>query len=349
MNSKFAGWSQAEAVKRTTGSKHPDDPRFWPMVERGELVVFGRRHNQSKHEWMPSATYKSLLKQDLDTSSATGPDVKHPAFFDILIYPVLHAPNAVYFLNDMPLKDAFWQFVLRDPEVEFLASEAIEASPYLKRVYLEGDCAQNVYVWPVVFEPGSLAGGASKNDEWYDSTENPPEVQRAADIVCLRYGALLTLLRDEKLDAFGDPVRANRTSQIPSSIWSRRSYYFDARRGDLLKTNDPEPSDWFHIRLKRWRAVTLKKPQPLQSFHVKPPTSDAALPGTMGHASAESGRQLSAVRASIAQAINALWANDIPMGVAVKTRDEKIRKWQADNGFAVASTRTIDRYLKNKN
>src|SRR5450759_2927751 len=292
MNPSFTGWSQAEAVRRTTGSQDPDDPRFWTMVESGQLLAFGRRPTQSNREWIPSATYKSLIEQDLDQSSASGMDTKEKSFLEIKIYPVLHAPNATNFLDGMSLQDAFWRFVLRDPEVQFLANEAIEADPHLKDVYLEGYCAPYRWVWPVVFEQGALAGGMAKDNEFYDSTENPLEVQKAADIVSLRYSALLTLLRDEKLDAIGDPVRSHRTSQIPSSIWSRRSYYFDARRGDLLKTSDPEPSDWFHIRLKRWRAVTLRKPQLPIPFHVKPLTFVEMPPATIEHAHIKPKRKL---------------------------------------------------------
>jgi hypothetical protein len=59
MSSNFTGWSLAEAVKRTTGSKNTDDKdsRFWTLVERGQLAAFGRRNTQSDHEWMSGRRY----------------------------------------------------------------------------------------------------------------------------------------------------------------------------------------------------------------------------------------------------------------------------------------------------
>ena len=263
----------------------------------------------------------------------------------------MHSPNAADFLDGMSLKDAFWRFVLHDPEVQFLGRKAIQANPDLKRVYQEGWCyPPGISEWPVTFAQGALAGGRAHNSPiGYLSGPLPPDVQRAADIVCLRYSSLLTLLRDQKLEAVGDPVRSHGTDRILPSIWSHRSYYIDAKNGDVLQIKNGDIADWNDFLVKRWSAVMLKRPQQAPVFHGKPPTSDAAPPATMGDAFARSSHKLSPVRASIAQAIKEIWPNGIPMGVAVKTRDENIRKWQADNGFAVASTKTIDRHLKNKN
>jgi hypothetical protein len=125
MSSHFTGWPLAEAVKRTTGSRNPDDksPRFSTMVERGQVVAFGRRRTQSDREWISTDTWNLLINRDFKTSRASGTNAKEKAFRDILIYPILHAPNAIDFLDGMLLKDAFSQFVLHDPEVQFLGSK----------------------------------------------------------------------------------------------------------------------------------------------------------------------------------------------------------------------------------
>jgi hypothetical protein len=278
MSSDFTGWSLAEAVKRTTGSKNPDDngSQFWTMVEQGALVAFGRRHTQSDREWMPAPTCKLLFKRDLSTSSASGLNGTDQSFLDILIYPVLHAPNVVDLLEGMSLKDAFWQFVLRDPEVQLLGSKAIKADPNLKRLYRKGWCCPSGCAeWPVAFNQGDLAGGRS-SDNPIGYLADPPlkEVQQAADIVCLRYGSLLKLLRHEELEAIGDPVRSRGSERILSSIWSHRSYYFDPNNGDVLQTNDASAAAWHDIRVKRWRAVMLRSSLQAKSFHVKPLVPD---------------------------------------------------------------------------
>jgi hypothetical protein len=270
MNSNFVGWSLAEAIKRTISSKNSDDSQLWAMVERGELAAFGRRHVQSNHEWISAATCTSLISRDLKTSSASGKNAKDQRFLDILIYPVLHAPNAIDFLDNKSLKDAFWEFVLHDPEVLFLGNKAIKADPDLTQVYREGRRQRGAgWEWPFEFFQGELAGGRSKESPiGFLADPLPQEVQLAADTVCDRYSALLALLRQKKLEAVGDSSRSRGTNLILSSIWSHPSYYFDAMNGDVLQKNE-NPTGWHDIWLKRWRAVMLQAP-----FHVEPLKSD---------------------------------------------------------------------------
>jgi hypothetical protein len=274
MSSHFTGWPLAEAVKRTTGSRNPDDksPRFSTMVERGQVVAFGRRRTQSDREWISTDTWNLLINRDFKTSRASGTNAKEKAFRDILIYPILHAPNAIDFLDGMLLKDAFSQFVLPDPEVQFLGSKAIKANPDLKQVYLEGRRQPGVgWDWPVAFSQGSLAGGRAQDSPIGYLADPPPhKVQQAADVVCIRYSALLALLRQKRLEAIGDSVRSRGSDQIPSSIWSHRSYSIDTNNGDVLQVSS-SPTNWNDFWVKRWRAVMLKRPM----FHGKPLVPDA--------------------------------------------------------------------------
>lgn len=343
-SSHFTGWPLAEAVKRTTGSS-PDNksPRFSTMVERGQVVAFGRRRTQSDREWIPADTWNLLINRNFKTSRASGANAKEKAFRDILIYPILHAPNAIDFLDGMPLKDAFSQFVLHDPEVLFLGRKAIKANPDLKRVYLEGWCyPRGCREWPLAFAQGSLAGGRAQNSPiGYLADPMPHKVQQAADVVCIRYSALLALLRHKKLEAIGDSVRSRGSDRILSSIWSHRSYYLDVQNGDLIQTKGVDTADMW---VKRWRAVILQAP-----FHVEPLKSDEIPPPTTEYASARSDDKLTPNQASIDLAVEALWPNGSHVAVPVKIRDKMINDWQRVNHFAVASARTIDRHLKKKN
>lgn len=272
MNSIFAGWSLAEALKRTVSANDSDHSQFWILVERGELAVFGRRHIHSDHEWIPAATCTSLINRDSKTSSVSGKNAEDLQFLDILIYPVLHAPNAIDFLDNRSLKEAFWKFVLHDPEVLFLGNKAIKVNSDLMQVYREGRRQPGAgWEWPLKFLQGNLAGGKSKESPiGFLATPLPQDVQQAADAVCDRYSALLKLLRQQILEAVGDPVRSHDTNLILSSIWSHPSYYFDAMNGDVLQKNENFTS-WHDHWVKRWRAVMLKR-SPM--FHVEPPKSD---------------------------------------------------------------------------
>jgi hypothetical protein len=271
MNSNFSGWSLAEALKRTTGLKKSDDSQFWAMLERGELVAFGRRDIDSDHEWLSAATCTSLINRDLKSSSASGKNAEDQRFIDILIYPVLHAPNAIDFLDNMAIKDAFWKFVLGDPEVRLLGNKAIKANPDLRQVYIEGRRQPgSAWEWPVEFFQGGLAGGRSKESPiGFLASSLQKEEQLAADAICDRYSALLALLRQKKIEAVGDPVRSRGSNKILSTIWSHLSYYLEVRNGDVLQKND-NTTGQHDIWLKRWCAVILQRP----TFHVEPLKSD---------------------------------------------------------------------------
>jgi hypothetical protein len=62
-----------------------------------------------------------------------------------------------------------------------------------------------------------------------------------------------------------------------SSIWSHRSYHFDANSGDLLQIND-NAIDLSTVLVKRWRAILLKRPP---VFHEKPLAYDSVRAPTL--------------------------------------------------------------------
>jgi hypothetical protein len=56
--------------------------------------------------------------------------------------------------------------------------------------------------------------------------------------------------------------------------------------------------------------------------------------------------ELTAQRASIDAAVEALWPDGIPTELSVQARDQKIIEWQKARQFSVASSKTIARHLK---
>lgn len=262
------GWSLLQAAERT-GSVKSNKSRLWELVENGQLIAFGRPYTQSDREWMPGVLCRSLDKQDVHMSSASGGG---RTFVDILLFPVLCAPNVVDILDGKSLKLVFWDFILHDPEVEFLALHAVQSDPDLLRVYDWGwrDPRDECCEWPLVFSLGGLAGGQSENSFDYRLDPLSHAAQAAADLVCLRYEALLSLLRDETLDALGDPVTSSGTYRILPSIWSHHDYFFDVKTGDVCRRNFDAKAGLHEATGTRWSAVMLKKPQQVEPFHVKP-------------------------------------------------------------------------------
>lgn len=347
MNLEFTGWPLAEAIERTTHSKNINTPKFWTMLERAELVAFGRRQIQLDHEWIPAATCASLTKRAFKTSTASEKNAEGHKYFDIIIYPVLHAPNATHILHKMLMKDAFEKFVRNDPEVRLLGSKAIKANPQLTQVYLEGRRQPGAgWEWPCEFLLGELAGGRSKGSPvGFLADPVPQNVQKAANVMCDRYSALLELLRQQKLAAVGDPVRSRGSSLIPFSIWSHRSYCFNVMNGDVLQKNE-NPTGFHDLLIKRWSAVFLQSPE-LPTFHDRPPISGG--PAPMGRASISQARKLPPHQSSTQQAIETLWPNKSFPVQTIKARDRAINNWQRKNEMPVSSSRTIRRYLKATN
>jgi hypothetical protein len=344
MTSHFIGWSLAEAAERAIGSNNPhreEDARFWTMVESGQLVVFGRRQPQSDREQIPAAICRSLIYRDYRRSSSSGPDGNEKPFIDILVYPILHSPNVIEFLDRMSLKDAFWQFVLGDPEVKLLAAKAIKADSTLESVYLRGRHSLLAREWPLKFDQGDLAGGRSPNSPVGFLSDPPPdEVQRAADIVCFRYGGLLTLLRQGHVEAVGDPVRSRGSSDILPAIWSHRSYYMDAQNGDVLQVSSGHIEDWLHFLTPRWRAVMLKKPQ----AHLH------SISGTTAHRSAGQWTALGKLTTgeqAVFSAIKGLFPNGLVKTISASARNVRIRDYQRGSAdFSEYSDQTIKRCLQ---
>jgi hypothetical protein len=324
-------WPLHEALSRTTGLEGSDDSRLWSMIEAGALIAYGRRHAAADREWIPPSTCRALIDRDLQGSCARGATGR---FTDIAIYPVVNAPNAPDILNGMLLKHAFWQFVLGDPEVKFLGKKAVAVKPQLERVYAFGfaDPYENVD-WCV-------EEGLSENCHDWDDPRAFGYVQQAAGAISRRFTQLMSLLRDQRLEALGDSGGSYGTYKILPSIWSHRSYFFDSYTGDL----DGESRRCKGV--KRWSAVMLNKPDQHQTFHVKPTTFDQTAPPTIELSLPEFVRGLTPAQASVHQAINGKWPNGMPPGLGVKKKGRLIREWQAEKGLTITSDKTIYRYLK---
>lgn len=332
MDSHYTRWTLAEALTRVSGAERQDDSKLWAMVECGRLLAFGRRHPSSDHEWMEANTCRLLTWRDLKTSTAGG---QSDCFTDVLIYPVLHAPNVVDVLDGMLLKHAFWRFVLGDPEVVSLADKAIAVRPELGNVYQMGCWDPHIDNW----EWSVIEGLA------LDCFEGPSEyVKKAAEALMLRHDRLFSLLADEKMDAFGDPLFSYGTYKILPAIWAHMDYFFSVHKGDVHQRNLDEPLKK-RSTLRRWSAVMLKRSASVNKFHREHNTIDETRPPIKYRH--HLGRKLTVTQASIQEATESMWPNGIPMGLVAKKRDNLIREWQRTNGRKVASSKSIDRYLKN--
>jgi hypothetical protein len=80
-------------------------------------------------------------------------------------------------------------------------------------------------------------------------------------------------------------------------------------------------------------------------FHVNTTEYDEMRGPAVKNEVGAAARRHSAVQASIEQAKLALWPDGVPPGIPVKARDQRINDWQRQHGIAVASSKSISRYL----
>jgi hypothetical protein len=121
---------------------------------------------------------------------------------------------------------------------------------------------------------------------------------------------------------------------IDRGQWDREGIWIDVMSSDFLE-GPP------HQLTPRWTGVSI--------FHVKPRMYDVRPLPTLRHHQAEpSATPLTAKQASIEAAISSLWPAGIPDHMSVKERDRQIMQWQKKNGAAVATSRTISRYMDKK-
>jgi hypothetical protein len=341
MNQPSTYWTLTQALWRTTNLEGPD--HLWAMVERGELIAYGRRHGRSDREWIPTSICRLLIDRDFQTSCLRGAG---ECFMDVVIYPVLYAPNALDILDGMTLKQAFWQFVLQDPEVKILAERAIANNGDLERVYASGKADPYDDVdWCVL-------GGIGEN--CYDHDDPFGQVQEAAATLSGRFDRLMSFLRDQRLEALGDPVSPGGTHQVLPSIWSHSNYFFKVHTGEVYRL-DCDGIEFItsclvrrlRSEVRRWCAVMLKKPPQSRTSHVKPVASDEKLPLTIDSAlsrgSRNCSRKHSAKRESLYQAVNVLWGGRVPKTLSRKSRNGLIIEWLEKSSLPKVDPRTINR------
>jgi hypothetical protein len=329
----FIGWPLAEAAKCTTTAKKNKDTELWRFVESGRLLVYGRRSDTGTHQWIRPAECSSLVYRDFKSSIAASADAKKKPIADLLLYPVVHAPNAAEFVDGMLLRDVISKFVSGDPEVQYLARK-IEFNPKLGSTYKENLSDQaGPVIWPLMFERGVLGGGNSGDEyEEYFSDSVTPELQDASDALERRFEGLLALLRHNELQAVGDPARLHDPAEIPIGLWSHDQYYWEQKKGDLLQLNEDLDGPLAQEFIPRWRAVVLR------------------IPGSKSDRNASRGswtvvEELSKGEEAAFIAIKQVYPFGLA-GVKAFDRNRAIRKFCQESGLSSCSEQTIKRTMR---
>jgi len=206
---------------------------------------------------------------DLDSSTVREERPGGRTFCSVQVFPVVLAPDRVRILAQHSLADAFKRFVIEDPEVAAIAREGMKLAPKFEAVFRRGRCfVSGVAEWPVDSERWSIT--------CYDRRD-PIEIAVASETLVRRYRALVGVLRQGDLEAYGLAGVDGRFEGIPRSIWGHEDFYISVQ-GDVLHINVQCENLPFDFLTRRWVAVELRAPNTVQPrnadlFHVKPTTS----------------------------------------------------------------------------
>jgi hypothetical protein len=285
--------------------------------------------------------------------------------------PRSDAPSRLFGLS---LSDAFRQFVLEDPEISALGKMIVEEDGRHVEVFSKGQYP-GPYVdfgWPLDVSASDLVFQFVRPVVFFVPGPPLPEgseaVHRVSSLLAAKLRSLRRMLINGLVVAHGTFVNTGMFGPINRLQWARSGLLIDVKSGDLLQEiNNRAAVQWSGLALEspakselaNQTAQTGAKTTPAELpppetasaavFHVnstehdglrsRPISTDKDAPNTC---------KITPHHASIEAAIVAIWPEGIPTALPLKTRDQKIIDWQRENGFAVASSKTIRRYLAAK-
>jgi hypothetical protein len=273
--------------------------------------------------------------------------------------PLPQGLDAPACLIGLSLSDAFRQLVLEDPEIRLLGKRIVEQEGAHRDVFNNGQYPgpyvdfnwpldvtasdlQFQFVRPLIFViPGPPLPEASK------------AVQRVSGLIAGRLQALRQMLVKGQIDSYGTFAKTGNFGLMHRLQWARRGLFIDVQGGDLLEGTDREPAVlWSGVIFEAPETKDLSSHKPQLGaedtgvFHVNTPERDG--PPSIPISTVErrpAARRVTPQRASIEAAIAAIWPEGIPLALPLKTRDQKIMDWQRTQSLAIASSKTIRRYL----
>jgi len=251
-------------------------------------------------------------------------------------------------LFGLSLSEAFRKFVLEDPEIGTLGTMIVREEGRHAEVFGEGQYpgAFINFVWPLDVTASDLAFQFVRPVVSFVPGPPDPEpsknIQRVSGALVERLQSLRRMLADGDIVAHGTYVNTGAFGPINRLQWARDGVSIDVKSGDLLREINN------HAAIQ-WSGLALEAPPASSMFHVNSTERDALRPSAISPSKGPpSASRITPHHASIEAAIAALWPEGIPMGLLLQKRDQKILDWQKSQGLAVASSKTIRRYLAAK-
>jgi hypothetical protein len=197
------------------------------LLEQGRLIAWGRRGSATGNDRsIPPSAWRLLRFRDLHLSivSEHGGG-KARMIFDVRLYPVLEAPDAVEHVTGMTFADACQALVLADPEVAVAAERAADAGGKP----LAHTSSAGRMILPIGHDPATAAKSRARE------TTAARLIREADAILRARFDRLIRLLAEGDVAADGVGKSDGELSSIPRVYWLDRRIRVDLATGDLLR------------------------------------------------------------------------------------------------------------------
>jgi hypothetical protein len=238
-------------------------------LREGRLTGWGRRGSPTEQlKPIPATAWDALRLKNFSKSIAVEATASRTPLFDVRIFPVVEDPNAIEHLTDIPLIQAFRDFVFGDPQHDIMVERAkvMKGDPRqlgFQRRYLHA-------IWPVDY---------GRHSAWRSPIGflNFKPQSRLADLVLgRRFMRLIGHLASGAIQVEGVPRSGSGTVEVPRSLWVRELTHIDLVNGDILDYQPNGEGDGFSTPV--FMGLMLRRPRGAESVsHVKP-TSHHQLP-----------------------------------------------------------------------
>lgn len=222
-----------------------------------QQVAYGHAARQAQPIRIPATCWSDPSRIDWTLSTLAH---ARGLFSDVRIFPVLLAPCRAELVSGRSFADSFKNFILNDPEVFALSSEARKLSSEFEAVFTSCRCLPHgVAEWPLAFERWSIKSTVHPDPakrSHYDVPRKSDLIEMVTAIEALhhRYKILITMLRDREIEGRGVLCPTGLTEAIPPSIWAHAEFHIDAVLGDIGQDNPMSTARWADKALVRSHA-----------------------------------------------------------------------------------------------
>jgi hypothetical protein len=314
---------------------------FWQLLVDQKLIAYGSRNGSSEIPTLiHAAGWDNLAWPKRENSTVKERSSARTKIYNVRVFPVLQSPEAPMLLDGFGLGEAFRRYIIEDPEVIALG-KLVGTQGGNRAVFEEGNASGRPYGsfhWSLGLSAKDLAWEFVRPIIFFVSSPLPepsPEISKASIVLADRCQALQRLLVTGRIGAIGTFAQTGETRPIDRMQWQRAGISVEIRNSDLCEMENHRPA-------VRWSGISLELPARTTGFV---PADNVVAVNSVAVNSVREAKKMTAVQASIGEAVKALWPDGVPQSLQLQQRDNQIIEWQRENKRVVVSQKSIRRYL----